>query len=808
MPNRVEKFFTLVGLLKYGIVLSLLLIYLPLTAVFTGAPGHDITGNLFVELPAVGVLTAMMFLLAVAWSIMFTEGLIVNGIESRFPATQASDEKPLQADRKPSQRRRAYRRLEEIEKTPSPYIPAWADVFFSTPVTGWQFIAFTIFLAGPSFVVIVWRADRPILALVMALLAFAIDYIVFILLCTPVALLDTGDPPLRGFPLAEKIWSWFGYRCGKAATPTRAYRFSAWLRGHITTLIRKVGPSYLIDNQSHPPLVYPIHFLTITIVFALLIFWIVFDWVAYPGGTFEVESAPVVYVYASLLLFVWLFAGLNFHLGRLHISSIAALLILVLIGYQIFDVDHEYRVTREESKPPTLTPVDAAKSSKGGPNLVVVASAGGGIWAAGWTALALEKLIAQRPELVQEIRLLSTVSGGSVGAANYVYGLLNDRQYQNEGKLSPDTLRNMRVKAVSSSLEAAAYGVAFCDFPRLITGGIYPSTLDRGDFLEREWARIAAGTVAASVDNGVKREYLASKGSKEAGKCWDEQNKCGFLDLREAITAGSVPSVIFNATVMELGRRLMITPLDFEPLGEGRERGETLSDFLFIDRSSHAALARANLSLWTAARLSATFSFVSPAVRTNMTNIKEGATRSVWQKHIVDGGYYDNFGVASALDWLQPVLEARHDGKEGLDFSRVLIIQLRGFAETPEEKIPPSPGAKAALIGPFDALFAIREGVAISRNLIDADRFVTYWNREFAGKVKLESVDFVPDLTETLGPLSWHLSKADIKNLKDSWGDSDVPAGWKPGIQKSWCKLARFLGQVVGPECPDSQASP
>jgi hypothetical protein len=167
MANQVQKIFMLVGLLKYGIVLSLLLIYLPLTALdrvpFTKdyqLPGHDITGNMFVELPAVGVLIAMIFLLAVAWSIMFTEGLIVNGIESRFPETQVADQNRPQADKEPAQHRRAYRRQEEIKQMPSSHIPAWADVFFAIPVTGWQFLAFTILLAGPSFVVIVGRTGR------------------------------------------------------------------------------------------------------------------------------------------------------------------------------------------------------------------------------------------------------------------------------------------------------------------------------------------------------------------------------------------------------------------------------------------------------------------------------------------------------------------------------------------------------------------------------------------------------------------------------------------------------------------------
>src|SRR5207244_5571549 len=323
-----------------------------------------------------------------------------------------------------------------------------------------------------------------------------------------------------------------------------------WAHRLFSWVVKKLRLSYLIDPKTG--LAYPVHFLSTVMVVVLTALWIGFDWVAYPGR-FGIESAPVVYVYASLLLFVWLFAALNFHLGRLHISSIAVLLIFVIIGYSIFSVDHEYGVTREQSKIDLPSPVDAAKKS--GPNLVVVASAGGGIWAAGWTTLALEKLIGQRSQLAREIRLLSTVSGGSVGAAYFVQGLLNDEKYRSKAELSPDTLHQIRIKATSSSLEATAYGVAFRDFPRLVTGGIVNLSPDRGYLLEHEWARIAAGTVTG--------EALAHKGTVDAGRCWAGTEHCGFLDLREAIRAGSVPAVIFNTTVMELGRRVMITPLDF-----------------------------------------------------------------------------------------------------------------------------------------------------------------------------------------------------------------------------------------------------
>ncbi len=757
----------LIGLLKYGIVLSLLMVYLPLTAMFARAPGHDITGNMFVELSMGETFVATLFLLAVTWSIMVTEGLIVNGSESWFFELQPVDLDQPQG-KKLWRRGPAYRTLQEIKDRPSPYLHKWAELLFCVPVTCLQFLLFTILLAGPSLGVIVWDADSPSAAIVAVTVAFIIDYVALIVICAPIALLNHEDPPLHKLPLAGTIWSWFGYQPDAPSLHTLSYRLSRRVQQCISTLASRLGCAYLLDPKG---CIYPAHFLAILIVIALLVFWNVFALVANPEGTIDLQSVglqppSVVYVYASLLLFVWLLAGLNFHLGRLHFSPIVVLLAFIIIGYSIFDIDHEYKVTREESPPPLPTPVEVVQKSKGGKNLVVVTSEGGGIWAAGWTALALEKLIGARTELAHEIRLLSTVSGGSVGAAQYVWGLLNDPQYREGKELSPNTLRNIRVKATSSSLEAAAYGVAFRDFPRLVTGGLYYPIIqdhDRGELLEDEWARTAAGTVKESPTE-KETEYRVHKGAKGT--------ELRLLDLGAQITTGLIPAVIFNATVMESGQKVMITPVDFRANGVGYKRGQTLAEFLFPDPKSGVAPAGANLPFWTAARLSATFSFVSPAVRTNVANKKAGEQRNQWRQHLVDGGYYDNFGVASALDWLQPVLEARRDGKEGLNFSRVLIIQLRGFADKQPEQAPSSFGAEAALIGPLDALFAIREGVASSRNSIDVARFINSWNRQLEGKAQLQTVEFAPADTQPKGPLSWHLCKADINNLEKSWNDS------------------------------------
>lgn len=781
--HRIQKFFTLVGLLKYGLALSLILIYLPLTAVFRALPGSNLTANMFVELPSQGVLLATIFLLAVAWSIMFTEGLIVNGHENRFDKSKA-----------------AYRSMAVIhaKKHQDKAIPHWADVFFAIPVTGWQFFCFTILLGGPSFAVMIWYADSPLIAAAMIAVGFAIDYLALLIICAPVALIDPVDLPLRGFPLAIKVWSIFGHCPDGRSSDTVILRLTQRLHRWVSFLVRKLGFSYLLPPGSDR--IYPIHMLPIVVSIALAFFWAIFDTLAYPGN-YDIESAPVVYVYASLLLFVWLFAALNFHLGRLRISSLAAVLLIVVIGYAIFDIDHEYDVTRETASLPPLTPVDTVAGSKAPRNLVIVTSAGGGIWAAGWTALALEKLIGARPQLAHEMRLLSTVSGGSVGAANYVYSVLKNRAHTARTPPSRPSLRDIRVRSTSSSLEAVAYGIAFRDFPRFITGGLYDLSPDRGYLLEHEWARIASGA--------VKNNGLDKKGTVETGRCWAGQAACGFLDLRQPIREGLIPAVIFNATAMELGRRIMVTPLDFPANGTGARRGQTLSEFLFPDAATGAAEARANVPFWTAARLSATFSFVSPAVRSNVKKPDTSRRQpSLWKHHLVDGGYYDNFGVASALDWLQPVLEARLQGAAGLEFSKVLIVQLRGFADVTANLLEPSAGAKAALIGPLDAIFAIREGVAVSRNEIDVSRFLNHWNRQLAGKVEICTVEFVPDGRQTAGPLSWHLSRADIANLENSWGGDDKPESWNANIKANWDVLSSFLNDGGNESCaPRATAS-
>src|SRR5262249_16808981 len=136
--------------------------------------------------------------------------------------------------------------------------------------------------------------------------------------------------------------------------------------------------------------------------------------------------APVVYLWVSAMLFIWVFGALNFHLRRFHVSPLLVIAGIVVLGYAFTDTDHWYRVHAVPAgSAGKLTPADVAAGGRAR-NLVVVASAGGGISAGVWTTVALEQMISARPALAREIRVLSTISGGSVGAAFYIDGLRRD----------------------------------------------------------------------------------------------------------------------------------------------------------------------------------------------------------------------------------------------------------------------------------------------------------------------------------------------------------------------------------------------
>ena len=776
--TALQQWINLIAVLKYGVIFSVLLVFLPLTA-FDGVMLHGLLGGLFVDLSSWEVFFVSVALMTTSWTLMFAEGLIVVGVERLQGQGQA------------------YRSFEDIKSRPTGYVPAWAERFFCVPITAGQFVFYTL-LAIPGIWIIVHYSTARLQALGSAAAAFFVGYVALVLLSAPAALVDPATPPMAGLPLAEPLWA--GIRkIPLAVAAANGIRVGVSV---MFTCLRMT--SFLRTEQvGGPRLIHPSHFIAFTNVVALAVVTTVIavafepakpmavvttDAVSHPlaaaplagqtraapapqpsgpavwfGPGFPSELPAVLYLLIIVMGLVLAFTTVQSVWGPYRISPVLAVLLIVIFGYRCTGTDHYFPIGEPTpSDRSALTPVGVAKT--GSPerqNLVVVVASGGGILAAGWTTLALERLIEMRRELRNEIRLISGISGGAVGAAFFVDSMLR-------GEEPADA----HVKSMTSSLAATAYGFAFRDLPRLFTGGIVPLDLDRGLLLERQWLRIANGVVSGD-DVRMPQGNMTDR---------------TMASLRSSVAQGRIPAPILSATIMESGRRVMMTPIDFERPRRGR-RAMTMSEFLFEERrpregereseASGNDWRERDLPLWTAARLSATFAFVTPAARADLLSVESTGTRPIDHRahHMIDGGYYDNFGVTSALDWLDPVLKERLDGHD-LHFERVVIIQLRAFRRPNPRDIPPKSGAVAALVGPLVGLDAIRDGAAVSRNDIELNRFAASWTARLArptnGRPVNVCVFTLQPRRGAEGPLSWHLSREDKKDLKESWLDDDA----------------------------------
>src|SRR4030095_5126468 len=183
----VQQWMNLLGILKYGIVFSVILVFLPLTAL-DGVLLHGLLGGLFVALTGWEIFFVSIGLFGTAWTLMFTEGLIVVGVERWHDGGAA------------------YRPFEAFETDPSQYVPPWAEKFFCVPITAAQFVFYTLLAVPGVWIIVQHGAAGPLVALASVGAALVLGYLILIALASPAALIDETHPPMTGLPVAEWCW--------------------------------------------------------------------------------------------------------------------------------------------------------------------------------------------------------------------------------------------------------------------------------------------------------------------------------------------------------------------------------------------------------------------------------------------------------------------------------------------------------------------------------------------------------------------------------------------------------------------------
>jgi len=392
--------------------------------------------------------------------------------------------------------------------------------------------------------------------------------------------------------------------------------------------------------------------------------------------------------------------------------------------------------------PPLLAydaPLWAAHHGKPGP-LIVICTSGGGIRAATWTAAILGRLD-QLPCFRASARLIAGASGGMVGTAFWM------AQPEADKLRGWDSLMNC---VAMDSLTPVARQLVFRDVPWAFLP--LNNARDRSRVLEETWTRNARDCLA-----GAKLDQPLSS----------------FSD-REA--SGDFPSAVFSPMMVEDGRRLILSNLDLRAITNNQVRwlsgagAPGPAQGLASQSAYHLAELMPDhwpgFPLATAARLSAAFSYVSPAV----------LLPTQPRRRVVDAGYYDNYGLSLACGWLRSLL-VKHGTALKDHVSSILVIQIRDnvseLSVNPEDRLDPTkapPNESTSWLGrglegltsPPEGLLSARDSVMLFRNDADLQATSQLYREVFQRDVvNTTAFEFGGEAS-----LSWYLADDEIAIIR------------------------------------------
>jgi hypothetical protein len=443
-------------------------------------------------------------------------------------------------------------------------------------------------------------------------------------------------------------------------------------------------------------------------------------------GYFKIGKARTVPALASalmlMMLLIWILGAVAFFFDAWRIPVLLIVAVAGTITAQSMQSDHFYKLRARNTYDEAPLPGEVIRH--GGRRIIVVAANGGGIQAGAWAAQVLYGLHSRLDGFGDALRMISSVSGGSVGTAYYTHW----RASAANSTIPPDS-------ASRSSLDEVAWGLAWPDFLRALLPWIFRKFIGRGRALEEAWRL---------------------NGAPGTSKAFDMDRP--LSDWNAFVRNGSLPAVIMNATVAESGERLLLATTRMtgkNSLGKARIDSAELHTINGI---------RWDVGVVTAARISASFPYVTPASRSD----GEGP-----QPHVVDGGYYDNYGMATLVEWLDEALLDAHGAIES-----VMVIQIHGApdnvdlvkkpSEDPlvEKRYAKTRGWFYQAIAPITTLLSVRSSGQVAHNDIE----LTFLKEKWAcakKPVSIETVKFV--FPNPKAPLSWHLVPEEQKQIQDVW---------------------------------------
>lgn len=449
-----------------------------------------------------------------------------------------------------------------------------------------------------------------------------------------------------------------------------------------------------------------------------------------------------------LLLMMWgslAASAISFFADAYRFPVSVAMALLLTVAARLGDSGYHFSPVPVENygKPSGLTP-SRILSRLPGSRAIVVAAEGGGIQAAAWSANVLTELEKAVPGFHENLAVSSGTSGGAAGVMYFVNAI--EKCHAGQRRCPPEDL-SKRLDAAAraagdSSLEAVAWAMAGPDLARMAVPFL-ASKRDRG------WA--------------LEETFRGREGLGDAT----------LGDWTHSVERGEAPAVLFNTTLVESGEPMVLSTSRFPAAGRRLKN---------LDQ----AVGRAwDLQIATAVRLSATFPVVSPAASPD-----SGYTAF----HVVDGGYYDNPGLASAIAWLDEALDGT-PGPESAAPMSVLVLMIHSF--------PPDAGTLeqdrtwmyATLTSPLHTLLNVRETAQRRRSEQEFELLARFWRMKGIS-IDIEYVRYIPprgepDCAASSIPLSWRLRDSQRRCLETAWKSSSP--GWIERV-RNHLSPARYPG--------------
>ncbi len=289
-----------------------------------------------------------------------------------------------------------------------------------------------------------------------------------------------------------------------------------------------------------------------------------------------------------------------------------------------------------ESKENYIETLDAWKEKTGQekPKLILINTSGGGSRSALWTMIVLQNADeALNGKLTQHTQLITGASGGMIGAAYFRELLLRKNKGEIDNLYAKQYSHNISKDMLNRLSFMASTNDIFFRYQTYDYNG-FSYTKDRGYAFEEQLHK--------NTNNVLKHNL-------------------GYYETYER--SGTIPTMIFSPTIVNDGRRLLISSQRTNFMTASYHGSNMPSSNENIDFHSLLSHQKSNeIRFSSVLRSSATFPFVMPMV----------TLPTQPEIQLMDAGIRDNYGVKTMMEYLFALKDWIRENTSG-----VIVIQIR-----------------------------------------------------------------------------------------------------------------------------------